>query len=148
GRSRSRSSPCREHTGSVLFADLATASRVVSSTSKRSEKVAILAAVLRRAAPDEIPAAVAFASGTSLHGRLGVGCAPIADVRPEPAAVASLEVLDVHRALTDLLHATGSGSVARRRAILSDLLERAAEPEQHLIRGVLGGELRQGALDG
>jgi DNA ligase-1 len=132
----------------VLFAELATASRVVSSTTKRSEKVAILAAVLRRAAPDEVPAAVAFAIGTSLHGRLGVGWATLADVRPEPAPVANLEVLDVHRALADLSSATGNGSVARRRGILADLLGRATEPEQHLIRGVLGGELRQGALDG
>lgn len=132
----------------MLFVELATASRVVASTSKRSEKIAILAAMLRRASPGEVAPAVAFATGASLHGRLGVGWATIADVRPPVAATAALEVLDVHRALGELAATTGAGSVARRREILDGLLGRAIEPEQALIRGVLAGELRQGALDG
>lgn len=132
----------------MLFAELATASRVVASTSKRSEKVSILAAALRRAAPAEVAAAVAFATGGSLHGRIGVGWATIADVRPEPAATASLEVLDVHRSLAELAATSGAGSVGRRRDILADLLGRATDAEQSMIRGILAGELRQGALDG
>jgi DNA ligase 1 len=132
----------------VLFGELATASRVVASTSKRSEKVAILAAVLRRLAPDEIAPAIAFAMGTSPAGRIGVGWATLADVRPEPAARPSLDVADVARSISELAAVNGDGSVARRRVILDRLLAAATEPEQHLIRGILGGEHRQGALEG
>ena len=140
---------CRAATlGHVLFVEIATASRVVASTSKRSEKVSILAAVLSRAAPDEIAPVVAFATGSALQGRIGVGWATIADVRPAPAITPSLGVLDVHRALDELAVTAGGGSVARRRQIVHDLLARATESEQHLVRGILGGELRQGALDG
>ncbi len=38
--------------------------------------------------------------------------------------------------------------MARRRQVLHDVLAIATEPEQALIRSILGGELRQGALDG
>ena len=140
---------CRGATlGDVLFVELATASRVVASTSKRSEKVSILAAVIRRATPDELAPVVAFATGSALQGRIGVGWATIADVRPAPAAVPTLAVLDVHRAVDDLAGIGGGGSVARRRQIVHTLLAGATEPEQHLVRAILGGELRQGALDG
>ncbi len=132
----------------MLFAELATASQVVASTSKRSEKVAILAAVLRRVAPGEIAPVIAFAMGASPAGRIGVGWATLADVRPEPAARPSLDVADVERAIGELASVSGDGSVARRRLILDRLLAAATEPEQHLIRGILGGEHRQGALDG
>ena len=132
----------------MLFVELATASRVVASTTKRSEKIAILAAVVRRAAPDEIEPLVAFATGTVLQGRIGVGWATLADVRPEPAATPTLEILEVHRAIDELATVAGAGSIARRRAVVHELLGRATEPEQQLIRAILGGELRQGALDG
>ncbi len=132
----------------MLFDELATATRAVASTSKRSEKVATLAAVLRRVAPQEVAPAVAFAMGASPAGRIGVGWATLADVRPDPALHPSLEIADVDRAIRDIAVVTGDGSVARRRAILDRLLATATEPEQHLIRGILGGEHRQGALDG
>lgn len=132
----------------MLFVELATASRVVASTTKRSEKIAILAAVFRRAEPVEIAPLVAFATGVALQGRIGVGWATIADVRPDVAAAPSLTVLDVHRAVDELAGIGGGGSVARRRQIVHDLLAVATEPEQQLIRSILGGELRQGALDG
>jgi DNA ligase-1 len=132
----------------VLFVELANASRLVAATSKRGEKVAALAAVLRQAAPDDITPAVAFATGATLHGRIGVGWATLSDVRPAPAAEPSLTVADVHAAIGRLATIDGAGSVARRRQALHDLLAAATEPEQALIRSILGGELRQGALDG
>jgi DNA ligase-1 len=132
----------------MLFADLARASRAVAATSKRSEKVAILADVLRGAAPAEVAPAVAFATGSALQGRIGVGWATLYDVRPEPADDPTLTIDDVSRSIDELAVTTGSGSVARRRQLLDDLLGRATQPEQELIRGILGGELRQGALDG
>ena len=132
----------------MLFVELAQASRVVAATSKHGEKVATLADVLRHAAPDEIAPAVAFATGATLQGRIGVGWATLSDVRPEPAGQPTLTVADVHAAIDELAAIEGQGSTARRRQVLHDLLSRATEPEQQLIRSILGGELRQGALDG
>jgi DNA ligase-1 len=132
----------------VLFEELARASRTVAATSKRTEKIAALAAVLRRAPPDEIEAAVSFATGTALQGRIGIGWATIYDVQPDPASQPSLTVDDVHKAIDALAAVGGGGSVARRRELLRDLLTKATEAEQQMIRAILGGELRQGALDG
>lgn len=135
-------------TVTVLFVELAVTSRAVATTSKRSEKVALLADVLGRLAPDEIDLAAAFVVGSTLHGRLGVGWATLSDVRPEPASEPTLTIGDVDRAIADLASISGGGSVARRRDVLHDLLARATESEQALIRSIIGGELRQGALDG
>lgn len=132
----------------MLFEELALASRAVAATSKRTEKIAALADVLRRAAPNEIEAAVAFATGNALQGRIGVGWATLSDVRPDPASQPTLTVDDVHNAIDAIAAIGGGGSVARRRDLLRDLLATATEPEQQMIRAILGGELRQGALDG
>ena len=132
----------------MLFVELARTAEVVAATSKRSDKVAALAAVLARLAPDEIVSAVAFATGTTPIGRLGVGWATLRDVRPDPATDATLTVGDVDRAVRELASISGTGSQARRRDVLHGLLAAATEPEQRLIVGIIGGELRQGALDG
>lgn len=132
----------------MLFVDLARTSDVVAATSKRSDKIAAFADVFGRLAPDEIAPAVAFATGTTSVGRLGVGWATLRDVRPAPAAEPTLTVADVERAVITLASISGAGSQARRRDVLHDLLAAATEPEQRLIVGIIGGELRQGALDG
>jgi DNA ligase-1 len=132
----------------MLFAELAAASDRSSATSKRSEKVAAFAEVLSRCGPDEISAAVAFATGETLVGRLGVGWATLRDVRPAPAAEPSLTVADVDLAITALAGVSGTGSVARRRDLLHDLLVEATEAEQRMLTAIIGGELRQGALAG
>ncbi len=136
------------HTGGVLFEELALASRTVAATSKRTEKITALADMLRKAGSNEIEATVAYATGNALQGRIGVGWATLSDVRPDAAAEPTLTVDDVHHANDALAAITGSGSVARRRDVLRDLLSKATEPEQRMIRAILGGELRQGALDG
>lgn len=132
----------------VLFVELARTSAAVASTSKRSDKVAAFADVFGRLAPDEIAPAVAFATGSTLIGRLGVGWATLRDVRPEPATTPSLTIGDVDRAVVTLASISGAGSQARRRDVLHELLAAATESEQRLIVGIIGGELRQGALDG
>ena len=132
----------------MLFVDLARTSDAVAATSKRSDKVAALAAVFGRLAPDEIVPAVAFATGTTLVGRLGVGWATLREVRPDPAAEPSLAIRDVDRALVELASISGAGAQARRREVLHGVLVAATEPEQRLIVAIVGGELRQGALDG
>jgi DNA ligase 1 len=131
----------------VLLEEIARASGDVAATTKRLEKTARLAEVLRGLRPDEVPAAVAYLSGDVPGGTVGVGWASLRDVAA-PAAEPSLEVLEVQRAFEELRAATGPGSQARRREVLTGLFSRATGPEQGFLRGLLLGELRQGALEG
>src|SRR5688572_22667950 len=94
----------------LLFDDLAAASDLVGSTSKRNAKVAALAAVLRRAGPDEAAPAVAFLTGAMPGGRIGVGWATLANARVAPADVATLTVTEVADTLVTIAATTGSGS--------------------------------------
>ena len=128
--------------------NVALTSQRVGETTKRSEKVALLASMLADAPPAEIEAAVSFAIGETRHGRIGVGWSTLADIRPPAAGESTLTVSDVDQAIAEVSAIAGTGSVARRRDLLSDLLERSTESEQELIRSILGGELRQGALAG
>nr|WP_206537700.1 hypothetical protein [Ilumatobacter nonamiensis] len=132
----------------MLFEDLARASVAVTATSKRNEKVAVLADVLRRLTPHEIEPAVAFLVGTTPLGRIGVGWSTLADVRCSPAESATLTVGDVDASLRAIEAMGGSGVHAARRDELERLLGASTADEQRLLRGILSGELRQGALEG
>ena len=132
----------------TLLADVVTASKHVAETSSRSRKVATLAELLRSLDPSEIPLAVGFLSGVPRQGRVGVGYSTIYGVERVPAGDASLTVEDLDRAIVEIQAASGSGSAARRRQLLGDLLARATEQEADFIRRLFTGELRQGALAG
>jgi len=131
----------------VLLAEIAAASAAVGETTKRSEKAAHVAACLLRADPAEVPAVVAYLSGDLPQRRTGVGWASLRGL-PEPAADATLTVAEVDGTLAEVAAVSGPGSVTRRAALLSTLFGRATAPEQSLLRGLLTGELRQGALEG
>jgi DNA ligase 1 len=132
----------------TLLADVVTASREVAATSSRSRKVAILAELLRRLDPREVPPAVGFLAGVPRQGRVGVGYSTIYGVRLPPATDASLTIDDLDRAIADVKATTGSGSAAGRKRILGELLGRATEEEADFVKRLFTGELRQGALAG
>lgn len=132
----------------VLFDELAAASETARDASERNAKVSVFAAVLGRLEPDEIEPAVAFLTGTTRLGRIGVGWATLADVRSEPAAKPTLTVREVDRTVVELAGMGGTGVVAARRGRLSVLLRAMTGREQRLLSAVLGGELRQGAQEG
>jgi DNA ligase-1 len=132
----------------VLFDELAAASQALAATTKRNEKVATLVDVLRRLDASEIIPTTAYLTGTTPSGRIGVGWATLSDVKVSPAIEPTLGILDVAAAIEGLDAMSGAGVGAERREALGGLLGRATGREQRLIRGLLGGELRQGALDG
>ncbi len=132
----------------TLFADLAATSERVAATPKRNAKVAALADLLAALEDTEVRPAVAFLVGSTTLGRIGVGWASIGAVDVAPAHSSSLTVLDVQAVIETLAASTGDGSTARRRAALTQLFAQSTAGEQALLRGILGGELRQGALDG
>jgi DNA ligase-1 len=132
----------------TLLVDVVTASTEVGNTSSRSRKIAILAELLRGLGAAEVPIAAGFLSGVPRQGRVGVGYSTIYSIEQAPAGEASLTVGDLDNAISAIQAATGSGSAARRRKLLVDLLARATEPEADFIRRLFTGELRQGALAG
>jgi DNA ligase-1 len=129
--------------------ELVETSRRVMDTARRSEKIATLAACLRRLSPDEIAIGVAYLSGEPRQSKLGVGPSTILQARPETAASAStLTLAEVDGALQRVACASGPGSAAQRRRLLGELLSGATPTEQEFLLRLLFGELRQGALEG
>ena len=132
----------------TLFDALTATSERVASSSKRNDKVAAFAAVIAQLEPDEIIDGVAFLTGQTAIGRIGVGWATLSEVRPDPAGSPTLEILDVAAVFQQVANMAGAGVVAGRRSALIALLGAATSREQRLLRGILSGELRQGALEG
>ena len=131
----------------MLLTEIAETSDAVASTSARLAKVERLAACLRRLEPREVVVAVAFLSGELRQRQIGVGWASLRTV-PEPAASATLQVLDVDDFFERIGRQTGPGSQGERRRLLAALLGRATAAEQRYLLRLLAGDLRQGALEG
>jgi ATP-dependent DNA ligase I len=131
----------------VLLQELVDASEAVRATPARNAKIELLAAALRRLAPDEVPVGVAFLSGKLPQRQIGVGWATLRSL-PAPAETAELSVGEIDSAFDRVGALTGPGSQGERRAVLEALFARATEAEQRYLRGLLLGELRQGASAG
>ncbi|HJR92901.1 MAG TPA: ATP-dependent DNA ligase [Acidimicrobiia bacterium] len=129
------------------FAALVAVSHAVGSTSSRKAKTALLADYLRPLPPEAIAPAVAFLSGVIPQGALGVGWATLSDT-PQPAPTPSLQLEDVSGAFDRLSATAGAGSNAVRRRIAGEVFAAATEAEQRFLFGLIGGEIRQGALEG
>jgi DNA ligase-1 len=132
----------------MLLAEVVETSRRISATSKRLEKTALLAALLKRLNAEEVELTVAYLSGATRQGRIGIGYAMLRDSIGEPAADPSLEILEVDRFLQDFTTIRGAGSDTRKREALQNLFRRATREESQFLSGLLVGELRQGALEG
>jgi DNA ligase 1 len=131
----------------MRFAEVAATSVAVGATSARRSKVALLAQALRGLAADEIEAGAAYLAGELRQRQIGVGWASLRDL-PPPAEQAMLEVRDVDQALSRIGGQSGAGSQARRRDLLGALFAAATVDEQRMLRGLISGELRQGAQAG
>src|SRR5919197_6192597 len=106
----------------TLLADVVTASRELTDTSSRSRKVAILAELLGQLEATEVAIAVGFLAGVPRQGRVGVGYSTIYGIERAPAREASLTIDDLDRAIGEVQGTTGSGSAAKRKQVLGELL--------------------------
>jgi ATP-dependent DNA ligase I len=131
----------------VLLNDVVETSAAIAATSARGEKIAILAATLRRLLPEEAPIGVAFLSGQLRQRQIGVGYASIRDL-PPPIDEASLTLIEVDAALDTIGRQAGRDSQTERRRLMAALMQRASSAEQGFLIRLLIGELRQGALEG
>src|SRR5258706_16167890 len=98
----------------MLLAKVVETSRRITDTSKRLEKIEFLATLLKQLRPDEVEIVVAFLSGRTRQGRIGLGYAALRDASPPPAATPSIEVMDLDRAFQSLEAGQGAGSVRER----------------------------------
>ena len=142
----------------MLFLELAETSAAVGATRSRLAKRGLLATAIRVAEPvpdapatepsepPEIALVVTYLSGSLRQRRTGVGWASLTSL-PPPAAQPTLTVREVDAAFEDIAALGGQGSAALRAAAVEALFGRATEPEQHLLRGLVFDEIRQGALD-
>ncbi|MFD9501909.1 ATP-dependent DNA ligase [Streptomyces sp. NPDC060035] len=130
----------------MLLARLAHVSLEVAATSARNRKVALLAGLFREAGPDDVPVVIPYLAGRLPQGRLGIGWSALGDP-VAPTERATLTVTDVDAELTAIGALSGPGSQAARKERLQRLLGAATSDEQHFLRGLLTGEVRQGALD-
>ena len=133
--------------GRMLLTDLVRASAAVGATRSRTAKIAALADALATAGPAEVETVTSYLSGVLRQRRTGLGWRSLTAL-PEPAARAGLSVAEVHEAFEQISEVAGAGSQERRSALTGALFARATAEEQAYLRGLVTGELRQGALDG
>ncbi|GAA4806923.1 ATP-dependent DNA ligase [Actinomycetospora chlora] len=134
----------------TLFGQVVAASGEVAATRSRKAKTAALATLLASLEPAEVRPATAWLAGDMLQGRTGIGWRTLQSVSPTPADSSTLTVGDVDAALDRLaaLAGSGTGVGARRAGELGALLDAATQDEGRFLVRLLGGELRQGALEG
>ncbi|HXH78508.1 ATP-dependent DNA ligase [Nocardioides sp.] len=130
----------------MLLADIVATSTAVAATRSRKAKVAALADALRATDPGELETVVSYLGGSLRQRRTGLGWRGL-NALPEPATEPSLTATEVHEAFEALARIAGSGSQASRRVAVDALFARATAPEQAWLRGLVTGEVRQGALD-
>jgi DNA ligase 1 len=120
----------------------------VGGTASRLEKIRELAACLRAVAPDEVPIAIAYLTGETCQGKLGVSFASLRAAQSPPSAAPNLRLADVDRTFEQIAAIKGSGAATRRADALQALFARATAEEQDFLARLIVGELRQGALKG
>jgi ATP-dependent DNA ligase I len=145
----------------VLLNEIASVSAEVAQVPARRAKIDLIAGLLARAEPDEVPLAVAFLSGELRQRQIGVGYAALSDLfaaradapgpvpqESSPVAVPALTVAETDEVFAAIGAVTGAGSQAERRRLLAALFGRATEGERSFLVQLVAGELRQGALEG
>ena len=133
----------------MLLARLVEQAERVRATSRRSEKIELIADLLRQTREKETELVALYLTGHLPQGRIGIGWRTVqsamAEGRPsgDPPSL-----LDVDRALGDVARETGPGSTGRRRDALRQLFQRATPESRRFLGALLVGEVRQGALEG
>src|SRR3954466_15947838 len=133
----------------MLLADVENISAEVAATRSRKAKVAAFAQLLSHVAsssPQEIETVTSYLAGSLRQRRTGLGWRSVQSL-PEPAEAPSLTVLEVHEAFERIAALAGAGSPAARAGATAELFGRATAAEQPWLRGLVTGEVRQGALD-
>ena len=125
---------------------LVATSAAVAATRSRLEKRRLLAEALNAADPADVEVVATFLSGGIRQRRTGVGWRTLASL-PAPALEPTLTAAALDDALARLADLAGPGAQEERTRAVRGLFGAATATEQEWIRGLISGELRQGALD-
>jgi len=106
--------------------------------------------------PDSAARAWSAAAAGSAEGAGGEASAEAAladavaaeEAHTTPASQASLTLTETDAAFEQIGALTGPGSQGKRRELLAGLMGRATEDERQFLIRLVGGDLRQGALEG
>src|SRR5258708_31745009 len=121
----------------------------VRSTTKKTEKVSLVAECRGQTKGRETELAALYLPGDLPQGRIGIGWKMVqAAMTDQPPSGSPLTLFDVDQALGALAADEGPGSSERKIRSLRALLERTDARGRRLLTGRLMGELRQGALEG
>ncbi len=145
----------------MLLNEIVLVSAQVARVPGRRAKIDLIAGLLRHAAPEEVPVAVAFLSGELRQRQIGVGYAALGDLlgfrgetagavaaTASPAAEPTVTIAEADETFAVIGRVSGAGAQAERRRLLAGLLQRATEEERSFLVQLLSGDLRQGALEG
>lgn len=132
----------------MLFHRLAATSDRITDARGRNAKAKLLAGLLTEAGT-LAPTVVDYLSGKLPQGKIGIGYAALRDLDlPVAPTVPTIELNRVDDAFDAISASRGAGSQSRRRELLTHLFADATESERTFLIGLLGGGLRQGALEG
>jgi ATP-dependent DNA ligase I len=119
------------------------------ATTKKTEKIALIAALLQQAREREIELLALYLTGTLAQGRIGIGHRGLQAAMPSSPPIGEpLTLAGLDQALAGLAKEQGQGSAERRARGLRTLLERAEPAGRQFLFELLTGQVRQGALDG
>ncbi len=133
----------------ISIQDLVELSSKVGSTTRKKEKVSLLADFFRRAKGEEIALAVRYLSGQLPQGRLGVGWAALQEVLQDlPGHPRSPSLIEMDRFFEEISREKGEGSLERKISLLRTIFSSLQQDEKEFLTGLIMGEIRQGALEG
>ena len=121
-------------------------SQQVAATRSRLAKRASLADLLRRAEASDIEILVAYLAGELRQRRTGIGWTSLRTL-PPPATESRWTLIEVDARLQAISELAGPGSAGMRTTAVAELFGGATADEQDFLRRLIGGEIRQGALD-
>ena len=130
----------------MLLDRLAETWTAVAATRSRNAKRDLLAEALAEAGPEDLEIAVSYLGGSLRQRRTGLGWRGLAEL-PSPATTATLTLVEVDATFESTAGLSGPGSATRRSALAAELFGRATAREQAFLRGLVLGDLRQGAMD-
>jgi DNA ligase-1 len=121
----------------------------VRATTKKTEKAALLADLLRQTQGKETALAALYLSGALPQGKIGVGWHLVQEAMVEgPSSGEPLTLTDVDHVFDAIAADQGAGSTERRISALRRLFEQADPDERRFLAQLVVGEIRQGALEG
>jgi len=144
--------------GAVRLCELVATSNAVRAAPARLAKRDLMAAFLRPLDPTTLRLAASYLAGEIPQGALGVGWStlraafandagalPLFAAAPQPA-IGSPALTEFDALCERLRTASGAGAERARVGLLSAFAARLDDEERAFVRGLLLGELRQGAL--